>query len=94
MERIVSIGIIGDYDPNKSSHPPTNDALYHAASHMNTKININWIPTPSMLTEEGQESLQQFDAIWTSSGSPYQSPEGVLRGIRLARQQYKPFFAT
>ena len=94
MKQTVSVGIIGDYDPNKSSHAPTNDALYHAANHLSLEVRISWLPTSSMLIEDGQKSLQQFDGIWASPGSPYKSPQGALRGIRLAREQNKPFFGT
>ena len=94
MNRTIDIGIIGDYDINKTSHPATNHAILHAADHLSTQAKINWLPTPSFLTEEGQKKLEQFDAIWASSGSPYQSLKGALEGIKRARESGRPFVGT
>jgi CTP synthase (UTP-ammonia lyase) len=94
MNQTVSIGIIGDFDPNRSAHPATNDALHHAANHLSVRVNITWLPTPSILTKRGQKNLEKLDAIWASAGSPYQSMEGALRGIQLAREMNRPFIGT
>jgi CTP synthase (UTP-ammonia lyase) len=94
MNQTVSIGIIGDYDPNRSAHPATNDALHHAADHLSVRVNIAWLPTPSILTRKGQQRLEQFDGLWASAGSPYQSMDGALQGIQLAREMDRPFFGT
>ncbi|HEX9976829.1 MAG TPA: hypothetical protein VGA82_06215, partial [Dehalococcoidales bacterium] len=69
MNQTVSIGIIGDYDPNRSAHPATNDALHHAANHLSVRVKITWLPTPSILTKEGKQRLEQFDGLWASAGS-------------------------
>jgi CTP synthase (UTP-ammonia lyase) len=94
LKHLINIGIIGDYDPQKASHPPTNESLRHAAKRLSAGINISWIPTLSLLTEKGQKSLADFDGIWASAGSPYQSLEGAIAGIRLAREMDKPFIGT
>jgi CTP synthase (UTP-ammonia lyase) len=94
MSREINIGIIGDFDPKKTSHPSMNNSINHAAKHLSTAVNINWLPTPSFLTEEGQKSLASFDCIWMSSGSPYQSSDGAINGIRIARELNKPFIGT
>ena len=94
MNRTVNIGIIGDYDPNKSSHPATNAAIEHAARYLSVKASVTWLPTPSFLTQEGRKKLEHFDAIWASSGSPYQSMEGAINAIKLAREMNRPFVGT
>ncbi len=94
MNQMIDIGIIGDYDANLSSHPATNAAIEHAADQLAVKASVEWIPTPSLLTAAGQEKLEQFDGLWASAGSPYQSMEGALSGIRFAREKNKPFFGT
>jgi len=94
INQSVSIGIIGDFDPNKTSHPATNEAIRHAADRLGVQINITWIPTPSLLTEAGLWQLEQYDGLWASSGSPYRSLDGALSGIRRAREMGRPFFGT
>ena len=94
MERTVNIGIIGDYDKNKTSHPATNQAIEHAADFLSIKADVTWLPTPSFLTRAGQEKLAQFNGIWASSGSPYQSFDGAINAIKTARETEKPFIGT
>jgi CTP synthase (UTP-ammonia lyase) len=94
MDRAVTIGIIGDYDEKKTSHPATNNAIRHAADFLSIKAKATWLPTPSFLTKEGQPKLEEFDAIWASPGSPYRSMDGAIEGIRLAREIGRPFIGT
>jgi len=94
MDQTVNIGIIGDYDPAKSSHTATSAAIEHATKYLSVKVSVTWLPTPSFLTEAGQKKLRSYDAICASSGSPYQSLEGAIRGIRLAREMKRPFIGT
>jgi CTP synthase (UTP-ammonia lyase) len=94
MNRIVNIGIIGDFDEKKTSHPATVSAIEHAAGYLSIKAKITWLPTPSFLTKAGQRKLKQYDAFWASSGSPYQSMEGAIKGIQLAREMGRPLIGT
>lgn len=94
MKRVISIGIIGDYNPKKISHPATNEAIKHAAKQLTIEADINWLPTPSFLPNEGQKRLANFDCIWAASGSPYQSSDGAIEGIKIARELDKPFIST
>jgi CTP synthase (UTP-ammonia lyase) len=94
MNRTLSIGILGDYDLNKISHPATNDAIYYASKTLSIEANITWVPTLSLLTEMGQEKLAKFDCLWASSGSPYQSMDGMIKGIKIARELDRPFIGT
>jgi CTP synthase len=94
MKHTINIGILGDFDPNKISHPATIDSIHHAAKHLSIDANIVWVPTLSLLTEKGQQSLVRFDCFWASSGSPYQSMHGMIKGIQMARELDKPFIGT
>ena len=94
MGEQLSVGIIGDYNPSKMSHPPTNAALKHAADSLGIEVTVDWLPTPSLVPLEARLKFDQFDAIWASSGSPYLSAEGAVLGIRQARLYGLPFLAT
>jgi CTP synthase (UTP-ammonia lyase) len=93
-ERTAHIGIVGDFDPGKPSHAATNAAIDHAAESLKIKTKVSWMSTPSLLHEAGLRSLKDCDGIWASPGSPYQSMEGALKGIELARQMDRPFIST
>ena len=94
MKQEVSVGIIGDFNENLVAHKATSEAIQHAAKHLSFSVNTVWLPTPSFLTEESRQRLEQFDAIWASPGSPYQSFYGAIKGIQMARELDKPFIGT
>jgi CTP synthase (UTP-ammonia lyase) len=90
----VRIGILGDFNPEFPSHHATNDALQHAASKLNLKVESQWLPTPSLVEPEAQKVLESFDGLWAAPGSPYQSMDGMLKGIEFARRRDWPFLGT
>jgi CTP synthase (UTP-ammonia lyase) len=94
VKRTIKIGILGDFDPDKVSHPATNEAIDHAAGYLSAVASVNWLPTPSLLTGRGQKRLEEFDCLWASSGGPYKSTVGMLKGIQIARGLGRPFIGT
>lgn len=94
MTGTITISIIGDYDEKKVSHPATNESINHAVDYLHLNTKFNWLPTPSLLTEKGVKSLRDCDAVWASSGSPYESLDGAINAIRIARESGKPFIGT
>jgi CTP synthase (UTP-ammonia lyase) len=94
MDRLIQIGIIGDFDPNNLTHLATNNALDHAAKALGTPLEKAWLPTPSLEDEFIQAKLRSFDALWCAPASPYKSMSGALRGIRFAREEGRPFIGT
>jgi CTP synthase (UTP-ammonia lyase) len=90
----VRIGILGDFNPEHRSHHATNDAIQHAARKLDTKIESEWVPTPSLISPGAEEKLAAFDGLWASPGSPYKSFDGMLKGIEFARRRDWPFLGT
>ncbi len=90
----VRIGILGDFNPDFRSHHATNDALQHAARKLQLKVESTWLPTPSLLQPAATTTLDSFDGIWASPGSPYKSFDGMLKGIEFARVHDRPFLGT
>jgi CTP synthase (UTP-ammonia lyase) len=90
----VRIGILGDFNPDFRSHHATNDALQHAARKLQLKVESAWLPTPSLLEPTAPATLDAFDGIWASPGSPYKSFDGMLKGIEFARVHDRPFLGT
>jgi CTP synthase (UTP-ammonia lyase) len=90
----VRIGILGDLEPASRGHKAINDALQHAAAKLKTKVDGQWIPTPTVLAPDAKKTLESFDGIWATPGSPYKSFEGMLKGIEFARRRDWPFLGT
>ena len=93
MKQSVKIGIIGEFNPKYPSHIATNEAINHAGNALEISVEVQWLPTPA-IEKQQPATLEQFDALWCSPGSPYQSMEGALQAIRFAREQDYPFLGT
>ncbi|MGB7866323.1 MAG: hypothetical protein WCF74_23225, partial [Candidatus Sulfotelmatobacter sp.] len=94
MSNAVRIGILGDFNPEFRSHHATPDSLQHAARKLNLKLESEWIPTPSLTAPGAEKTLETFDGLWASPGSPYKSFDGMLKGIEFARRRDWPFLGT
>jgi CTP synthase (UTP-ammonia lyase) len=90
----VRIGILGDFNLDHRSHHATNDSLKHAAAKLELPVESEWLSTPSLLQPNSQKVLESFDGLWAAPGSPYQSMDGMLKGIEFARKRDWPFLGT
>lgn len=95
MPTRIRIGIVGDRDPARPTHPATERALEYAAALLGTDVVSTWLPTPS-LTGAGAaaEEMAPFGAFWCAPGSPYASLDGALAAIRVAREDGRPLLGT
>jgi CTP synthase (UTP-ammonia lyase) len=94
VSEAVRIGIIGDFNPQFPSHHATTNSLQHAAHKLNITVESEWIPTPALATAQSEKALEKFDGLWASPGSPYESFDGMLKGIEFARRRDWPFVGT
>ena len=94
MSTSLNIGIIGDYNPASRYHLATNESIRHAALALGLAVEITWLATPALEGAQASTMLEHFDGLWCSPGSPYESMQGALDGIRYARERGKPFVGT
>lgn len=87
MNKIVSVGIIGDFSPDKLTHQKLNQALDHAATALGCTVEITWIPTLSLKIARECKKMRQYDALVIAPGGAYYSEQGVINGIQYAREQ-------
>jgi CTP synthase (UTP-ammonia lyase) len=90
----VRIGILGDFNPDFRSHHAIDESLQHAAHKLKIEVQSEWLPTPSLLEPGAEKTLETFDGLWASPGSPYKSFDGMLKGIEFARRRDWPFVGT
>lgn len=94
MDETVVIGFIGDQKPEyQRPQRAAVTMIERAAASLGVKAEISWIQTPR-LEGDVEAALSEADAVWCSPGSPYESLEGALRGIRFAREHGRPFLGT
>ena len=90
----ATIGIIGDFDPNKASHIATNDAIAQAAKHLAIKVRADWLPTTSFLQSTAVINFIKYQGVIASPGAPYKSMDGAIKGIQTVREKNIPFIGT
>lgn len=94
MSDAVRIAVLGDYDPKSPTLPAIEKSLQHASARLSASVECKWIPTPSLDAPDAPKLLEAFDGIWAAPGSPYQSFDGMLKGIEFARRRDWPFLGT
>jgi CTP synthase (UTP-ammonia lyase) len=88
------IAIVGEFNPEFHSHLATNSALANCAKRIGLDVHSEWIPTPTITELGAERALAGFQAVFASPGSPYRSMEGMLQGIKYARERGIPFVGT
>jgi CTP synthase (UTP-ammonia lyase) len=91
---LLRIGIIGDFNSKHHTHVAINAAIDHAAAALGDALGAEWLPTPALTKPGADQLLSRYDALWAAPASPYESGEGMLRGIEYARTHNVPFTGT
>jgi CTP synthase len=88
----VSIAICGKYVEYEDSYKSLKEALVHGALAMNLKLTVTWIEAEGLEAPGYEAQLQGFDGILVPGGFGKRGIEGMLNGIRYAREQKVPYF--
>ncbi|KAF0193980.1 MAG: CTP synthase, partial [bacterium] len=89
----VNIGIVGKYIELKDSYKSLIEALVHGGVANKVKVNIRWVESERLITEENwAEPLKDMDAILVPGGFGKRGIGGMLRAISYARRNKVPFF--
>ena len=57
-------------------------------------MRAEWLLTPEGAKQGADKFLSRYDGLWAAPVSPYESGEGILRGIEYARSRNVPFTGT
>src|SRR5882724_10901779 len=89
----VTIGIVGKYVELEDAYKSLIEALKHGGIANSVKVDIRWIESANLKTEEHwQDKLQDLDAILVPGGFGKRGISGMLRAIHYARDHNVPFF--
>jgi CTP synthase (UTP-ammonia lyase) len=90
----TSVTIVADFDSGSRSHAATHEAITHSAEALGLDVKPRWIGTEEVARPDGLKRLAESRGFWIGPGSPYQSMEGALSGIRMARERGIPLLGT
>ncbi|HEV7520970.1 MAG TPA: CTP synthase [Candidatus Angelobacter sp.] len=92
----VHIGIVGKYVEYEDSYKSLKEALVHGAVAHNLKLNLTWVEAEGLESKDGnrdyETQLESFDGILVPGGFGKRGIEGMLNGIRYAREKKVPYF--
>lgn len=85
------IGIIGEYDPMKTTHASLNQSLEWLK--LAYEFEYEWIDTNDV-EKNCSHVLRDFTGIWSASGTPFNSLVGAIKAIEYARTNDIPHLGT
>ena len=91
-EREVSIGLVGKYVEYEDSYKSLKEALLHAGTSHQTKVQIEWIESDRLEWPQCREQLHNYDGILVPGGFGKRGIAGMLNAIRFAREERVPYF--
>ncbi len=91
-EGAVKIAIVGKYVELEDAYKSLREALTHAGVANNLRVNVEWIESESLMNEDYENKLQDFDAVLVPGGFGKRGISGMLRAIKYARKSGTPYF--
>jgi CTP synthase len=87
----VRIGLVGKYIQLEDAYLSVIEALGHAGTHNDAKIDVRWIDAESVDREEAERQLEECDGILIPGGFGVRGVEGKIRAARFARERGVPY---
>ena len=88
----ITIGLVGKYVELKDSYKSIAEALIHAGAMNETKVNVIWISSESLVDGDYQKKLSDLDGILVAPGFGERGIEGKINAVKYARENKVPFF--
>src|SRR3954464_3360363 len=87
----VKIGLVGKYIQLEDAYLSVIEALGHAGTHNDCKVEVRWIDAESVRQEEVERQLEECDGILIPGGFGVRGVEGKIRAARFAREHGVPY---
>ena len=88
----VKIGLVGKYVELKDSYKSIAEALIHAGAHQEVDVQVDWIHSESITSNNAAEKLAGLDGIIVAPGFGSRGIDGKIETIQYARTRGVPFF--
>ncbi|MDI9859735.1 CTP synthase [Flectobacillus roseus] len=88
----ITIGLVGKYVELKDSYKSIAEAIIHAGAVCETKVNIRWISSETLIDAGYESRLANLDGILVAPGFGERGIEGKINAVKYARENKIPFF--
>jgi CTP synthase len=83
--------VVGKYVELHDAYMSVREALFHAASHNNQRIEIEWVNSGDLERDKGWDKLEDVDGIVVPGGFGERGVEGKVLAARYARERKIPY---
>jgi CTP synthase len=89
----VRIAVVGKYTELHDAYKSVQEALIHGGIGNDAGVRIDWISSDRFVDQEAAgEILKDYDGLLIPGGFGIRGIEGMIQGIRWAREHELPFF--
>jgi CTP synthase len=88
----INVGLVGKYVELKDSYKSIAEGLIHAGAVNETKVNVVWISSESLVDGDYKKRLEDLDGILVAPGFGERGIEGKINAVKYARENKVPFF--
>ncbi|HIV82378.1 MAG TPA: CTP synthase [Candidatus Salinicoccus merdavium] len=90
IDKSVSIGIVGKYVSLQDAYLSVAESLRHAGYERQTDIDIKWINSEHVSSDNYEETLGELDGIVVPGGFGERGVEGKVLALKFARENNVP----
>lgn len=87
----LKIGVVGKYVELHDAYMSVREALFHAASVREQKLEISWIYSGDLEKDKDWDEMETLDAIVVPGGFGERGVEGKILAARFAREHKIPY---
>jgi CTP synthase len=87
----VRIAMAGKYTQLADAYLSVLEALEHAGTHHNAKVEVEWVDVETLESPDTQKLLESCDGILVPGGFGVRGVEGKIRAARYARENDVPY---
>ena len=90
--RTVEIGLVGKYVELRDAYKSIAEALIHAGAENRCMVNVSWIHSESIMSDNYTQKLSQLNGIIVAPGFGHRGMEGKILAAKYARESNTPYF--
>lgn len=88
---VIRVAIVGKYVELHDAYMSVKEAMFHAASHRNLRLEIAWIHSAELEKGRMWDELAEADGIIVPGGFGHRGIEGKILAARYARENKIPY---
>lgn len=88
----VSIALVGKYVEHHDAYKSITEALIHGGAISDTRVNIEWLQSDFITSENVEQQLAGVSGILVAPGFGDRGIDGKLAAVKYARENGIPFF--